>query len=282
MSIIKNYLSPLVEKDFSLKGIWERFKIVFPIMWHGIIPHKNAQNPPNDLPDLNISVTDESVLFSTAMEIYKEANDRIEKLEEKAFKLLTYISALSALILYFLSKINSPASRIFVIISVLLLFIAILLSLRCLGTKTRKSLFIDSIYNFENSKPVQKDKNQLIKFFLDCAIYNQTVADNTADILKASRYFLTFAFIVAFIGVFLNISKIDFTDSKLKETVVIFKDSTIVSDMKSNFLDIKQQLDSLTTIEIEKLSRLDSINKHMDKPKNNNIPHKKTEKKVSS
>jgi hypothetical protein len=277
MSTIENYLSPLVKKDYNFKGILKRFKWVFPIMWHGIIPHKNAQNPSKDLPDLNISDTDESILLSTAMEIYKEANDRIEKLEEKAFKLLTYISALSALILFFLSKIDSPASRVFVIISVLLLFIAILLSLRCLGTKTRKSIFIDSIYNFENSNPVQKNKNQIIKSFLDCAVYNQTVADNTADILKASRYFLTFAFIIAFFVVFLNISKIDFTDSKPKETVVIFKDSTIFSDIKSNYLDIKQQLDSLTMIDIKKLSRLDSIYKHLNKPNSSNVHNKKAE-----
>lgn len=274
MSIIKNYLSPLVEKDFSIKGIWERFKRVLPIMWHGIIPHKNAQNPPTELPDINVSVTDESILFSTTMEIYKEANDRIEKLEEKAFKLLTYISALSALILYFLSRIASAISSVFIIVSIILLFIAIILSLRCIGTKTRKSIFIDTIYNFENSPPVQNSKNQLIKSILDSAVYNQSVADNTADILKASRYFLTSGFLFAFMGVFLSISKIDFTDSKLKETVVIFKDSTMVSDMKSALSDIKQQLDSLTVIDIEKLSRLDSISRHLDKPINSNAQHK--------
>ena len=63
---------------------------------------------------------------------------------------------------------------------------------------------------------------------------------------------------------------------------VVFKDSTLVKNMKSNFLDIKHTLDSLTIIEIEKLSRLDSINNHWDKPNNNNSQHKKTGEKVSS
>ncbi len=259
MSTIRDFLSPLIEKDYNFKNLFKSFCRMFPILWHGLVPHKKAQNPQKEIPDLNISDEDKSAIQSTILDIYNESNSRIEHLEEKAFKLLTYISALSALILFFLSKVDSSFSKLLIIASLLLLFIAILLSLRCMGTKTRKSVFLDSVFDFSGSAPSVKDSNQIYKSYLDCAVYNQAVADNTADILKASRYFLTFAFIIAFLGISINVSKIDFSGKTQKEILVEFKDSTTLKSIDSSLVYLSEKLDSTFRINNSYLMRLDSI-----------------------
>lgn len=260
MPIIKDYLSPLVEKCFNIKQLFKNFIGVFPIMLHGISPHKNAENPPHDLPNIKVPDDDKNIFQATVSEIYKEANDRIEKLEEKAFKLLTYISALSALVLYFLSNVDASSSKILIAISIFLLFIAILLSLRCIGTKTRKSIFIDSIFNFNITPPTLKNGNEISKSYLESAVYNQAVADNTADILKASRYFLTFAFLVAFLGFFINLFEMDFSNKEAKEIIIVFKDSTTFQEITSSLTDVSERLDSAIIIGHKLLLTLDSIN----------------------
>lgn len=255
---IKDYLSPLVAKNLNLQSLFKSFKWIFPIMWHGILPHKNAESPVKELPDIINPNNDSEILQTTIIEIYKEANERIDNLEEKAFKLLTYISALSALILYFLSKLNHSGAKILIIISIFLLFIAILLSLRCIGTKTRRTIFIDSIFDFNSQNPTQKDSNKIRKSYLDCAIYNQTVADNTADILKASRYFLTLAFLIAFIGVSLNIFSMDFSDSSNKETHIILSDSVTFRELNNSIHEIQKTLDSALILNAKYLEKSDT------------------------
>ncbi len=262
MSPITDYLSPLVKKQNKPKKVLRGFCGIFPIMWHGIVPHESAKSPQKDLPDLLIPKEEENSFYSTVLEVYKDANDRIDKLEEKAFKLLSYISALSVLIIFFITQLDSPLSYVFLIISTILLFVAILLSLRCIDIKTRKTVFIDALYDFKEEKPKQQEFAKVLKSYIDSAIYNQSVADNTADIFKASKYFLLFAFIMAFFGLMLNFQKIDIKSNKAQENIVTFKDSSILKRIEYQYIIGNKKTDSLMVIENHRLNLLESALNH--------------------
>lgn len=252
MSKISDFLSPLIEKEFNFKKIFKRIFRIFPIMWHGIVPHKNAKFPTKKLPEFSLNSENENILVDTVKEIYKEANERIDNLEEKAFKLLTYISSLSAVVLFLLSKTDTQFVIIFLIFSLIFLFAAILLSLRCINVKIRRTIFIDALFNFEDNEPSQKSKNEIVTSYLDCAVYNQTVADNTTDILKASRYFLTFAFLFAFFCIPFYLPSMNLNDNKPTETIVIFKDTALIEEIKYNQIKLLDKVDTILLINKQK------------------------------
>lgn len=272
MSSINDYLSPLTEKEYNIKILLKRLFRTFPIMWHGIIPHKKVKSPIKKLPDFSFNSKDENLFVETAKEIYKESNERINNLEEKAFKLLSYISALSAVVLFFYSIIDRPFVKVLLIFSFFLLFVAIFLSLRCITVKKRSSVFLDDLFNFEKEEPTLRNKKEIITSFLDSAIYNQNVADNNADILKASRYFLTFVFIIA-VACIPFILNSDLTDNKPKESILILKDTLLIEELKFNQTNILNQIDTISRINKQNTIKIDTILKKIktkDFPNSNN------------
>jgi hypothetical protein len=199
--------------------------------------------------------------FEVSMEMYKESTKRIDSLEEKGFKLLTYISAVSAILIYFLSKEITGFYKFFVVTSLLFLIIAIIISLRCISIKYQKVLFIDALFNFEpDAEPVTKDKKAVVAEILNCTVYNQTVADNTADILKGARIMLSYGIFTTVIScVFFLYTPFVNDKSKVYQTEMtsadtVFKNS-LISPAKNGDTSIK-----FLNNEIKRLNnRLDSI-----------------------
>jgi hypothetical protein len=194
------YLCPLVEKEkFSLKKVKklvEDFRILF---IHSISFHDAPKEPIEELPDFTSKDTD--MVYSVCREFYNDANERIDKLEDKAIKLLSYVSALFAFISFAFINTSIILTKIILAISMVLLVLSMLISFRCVNVKGRKSLFIPDVFNFESDIPKDNfDKKVISKKLLNTAIYNQNIGDNTADILKAARYVLALALIVSTIG----------------------------------------------------------------------------------
>ena len=140
------------------------------------------------------------MVYSVCREFYNDANERIDKLEEKAIKLLSYVSALLHLYLRIYNT-SIIITKLILAISMVLLVLSMLISFRCVNVKGRKSFFIPDVFNFESDVPKDNfDKKVISKKLLNSAIYNQNIGDNTADILKAARYILALALIVSTIG----------------------------------------------------------------------------------
>lgn len=261
MSEQVDYMAPQVLPEKKISPIWKALKGSFEILIHGLIPHQRAKEPAKKFEKSHIG-TDDGYLYETAIEIYKESSTRIDSLEEKGFKLLTYISAVSAILIYFLSKDIEGMYKFCVILSLSFLVIAIIISLRCIGVKSQKALFIDSLFTFQTtSDPTTKDKKTVTAEILNCAVFNQTVADNTADILRASRIMLSLGIITTIIScVFFLATPGNKDDKKIYQTKVSFADSTftksltssiktqesIVKEMNDEILKLKRKLDSIS------------------------------------
>jgi hypothetical protein len=257
VSILNEYIAPLVQPEKKIKPIWKSLKNTWEILLHGLVPHQSAKPASKQILEDSISEEGEEYLAELSMVLYKESTQRIDGLEEKGFKLLTYISAVSAISIYFMSRDISGIFKITVIVSLLFLVMAIVISLRCIGVKQQKVLFIDSIFDFrEEHKPKSKNKKAIIANLVNCAVFNQTVADNTADILRASRFMLSIGIWTTAISCIFFLSE---ESGKSKVYEVKLADSAVFRSIMS---DLQMQSDStakLTTqIQLVK-KQVDSI-----------------------
>lgn len=114
-----------------------------------------------------------------------------------------------------------------------------IVSLRCVGVKSQKAFFIDAIFNFDgnaNTQTISKEHNEIVANLMNCAVYNQTVADNTADILKASRHILSLGIITTVIALvlFFTINN-DSQKNQIQSVNVKFSDSTFIESTKHKF-----------------------------------------------
>ena len=269
MSELQKHIGPLRDKETDIKKIWKRFKGTFEIIWHGLIPHKAPVEAEKEILPAYFTQTDlDETYYEASKDMYKESQERIKHLEEKAFKLLTYISVLSALLFFFLGKELSGITNLLVLISIGILVIAMIISLRCVGIKTQKAFFINAIFNFDNTPIDSKKSNEISAELMNCAVYNQSVSDNTADILKASRYMLSIAIITTVLALILFFTVNDNSPkTKIQNVSVEFRDTTIVDtfkesiDNQSNMLDqINENMKNLNISVKENVNYLDSIN----------------------
>lgn len=257
VSTLNEYIAPLVQPEKKIKPIWKSLKSTWEILLHGLVPHQSAKPASKQILEDSISEEGEEYFAELSMVLYKESTQRIDGLEEKGFKLLTYISAVSAISIYFMSRDISGIFKITVIVSLLFLVMAIVISLRCIGVKQQKVLFIDSIFDFaEEHKPKSKNKKAIIANLVNCAVFNHTVADNTADILRASRFMLSIGIWTTAISCIFFLSE---EPGKSKVYEVKLADSAVLRSIVS---DLQMQSDStakLTTqIQLVK-KQVDSI-----------------------
>lgn len=199
MNWAREYLyQPIKNRKPSLKGIKRGIQKVVCILPHAFLAHEAPKSPLKELPD----ITDESEhTIALSKELYDDSFERIESIEKKAFNLLALNSALFAFFSFLYIQSSFLALiRFVVFLALVLLSLAILVIFRCMHIKTIRALFINTIFNFDNDDTsLLTDKKKVIKDRLECAIYNQTIADNTVDILSAARYLIgTALFLVLF------------------------------------------------------------------------------------
>lgn len=124
-------------------------------------------------------------------------------------------------------------------------------------------LFIDALFKFEpDAEPATKDKKTVIAEILNCTVYNQTVADNTADILKGARIMLSYGIFTTVIScVFFLYTPATKDENKVYQTKVTLADTTL----KKSIISLAKNKDSsirLLELEVQRLNaRLDSVNK---------------------
>lgn len=238
MSELREYLAPLVNRERKIKPIWNTFADSWEILVHGLVPHERSTEAQNKILAGHIGQDDEHT-NDLITEVYKESRERIDDIEEKGFKLLTYISAVSAISIYFLSRDISGFYKATVIISLFFLVLAIIISLRCIGVKGQKALFIEGLFDFKpGEEPKTKNKKEILANLLNYAVYNHGVADNTADILKATRIMLSLGIFATAISCIFFLSE---GPEKLKVYQVKLADSTSIQSIVSDF---KAQQDS--------------------------------------
>lgn len=257
MSKLAEYIAPLVNREKKIKPVWKSFISSWEILIHGLVPHEKAKGATKEIQEIHITHDDEK-FSELILELYKETRDRIKDIEEKGFKLLTYISAVSAITVYFLSTDISGMYKASVIVSLFFLVLAIIISLRCIGVKGQKALFIDSLFDFkEDAEPKTQSKKQILANLVNCAVYNQSVADNTADILRASRIMLSLGIFATAISCLFFLSK---APEKSKVYEVKLADSAAIRSIVSDF---RAQKDS--TIELS--NKIQGMVKQIDSMK---------------
>lgn len=252
----EKYLCPLVENDkFRWKKVKSIIKDFIEIIIHSLSFHKQPKEPLEQLPEF--SSKNDELIYNVCKEFYNNANDRIDKLEDKAIKLLSYISAIFAFISFTFVNTALVFTKVMLIISLIALVLAIIISFRCVNIKGRKTFFVPSVYSFEKDVPEEHfDKKIISKVFLNSAIYNQNIADNTADVLKGARYALTIAILISTIG-FLGGAFSCFTTT--------LKDSTVKAEnhFKVNDIDNKIDITNKTLADISNNIKVLNDNKQL-------------------
>ena len=138
------YLCKNINVQFP--NIWKLLKKFFILMLHSIFPHESPTNPSETLPEINIDKNNQNTVYNICLNIYNEAEKRINKLEEKSFKMLSYISAIFAFLTFIIINIESKNGKIIIFTSMFFLIVSLLISFRCLNIKSILRTFIDDIY----------------------------------------------------------------------------------------------------------------------------------------
>lgn len=261
------YLCPNVEKEkFSFKKIRKIVKDFFILLVHSISFHENPRKPLEVLPDF-ISQDDDFIL-SICKGFYDDANDRIDKIEEKAIKLLSYISALFAFLSFAFINTSFIFSQVIFLVAMILLVLSIFISFRCVNIKSRETIFLPSIYDFSHEQPRENfNKKDIAKHYLNASIFNQNIADNSADILKISRCMLAIALFTGILGFISGIGGYINTENniytvKIEENDNIIELGEIMSNTNKVLNDIKNQIDM--NYDIKKINnQIDSLLKEV-------------------
>ncbi|MCZ8091204.1 hypothetical protein [Flavobacterium sp.] len=257
MAEIKDFLhKPITTSKINF---WSTFKNNLELIYHSLLPHAFPVEPNSKITKKSIKKRDIDLVYESSIEIYKDSKERINSLENKAFNLMTYISAITALLIFLLDKELNTITKILAFTSILTLILALLISLRCIGIKTQKTLFINSMFEFnDNQLPKSKSKKHIAAELINNAIFNQNIADNTTDILKASRMLL-------FCGIILSlVTFLSFIIQNEERKIEPNKKIEIVNSkyIDSLFLDYKKS----KTLKSEKISnKTDTSNKKIEK-----------------
>ncbi|WP_035295400.1 hypothetical protein [Brevibacillus thermoruber] len=237
------YLPPQIGKEkFSLKRMFRYVKDFWQLLIHSLSPHEFPKEPKEKLP--NIQSPNHSEIYSICKDMYNSSNDRIDKLEDKAIKLLSYITALFALISFAFLNIASVGVKYILLVSMLMLLLSIIISFRCVNVKGRKSMFLPSIYDFTYGRPIENfDLKIYSKKMLEAAVFNQNVADNTADLLKAARNMLILAIALSAIAVLIGAFSFN---SQPKPTVVKIDSSVSFSVLENKLNETNNILNSIS------------------------------------
>lgn len=267
MSDYTKYIPPLVEPETNVKKWFSGFRSFFAILYHGIIPHKNPKDAElnlteNDFKD--ISGEEFATFQQIATSMYDDSRNSIKSIEEKSFKLLTYISALSAILFFFLSKKINTYITVLIIISLLLLVIAIIVSLRCVNLKYQKALFINTAFNFKDKVKPYSAKH-ITAELMNFAVFNRNVANNTADILKSARHFVSLGIIFTFLSLILFFTsnnsgvKINKVNAPFDDQTVILEHLKTIKKQTMELESLNKLIGNLNKIETEKSKEIDSL-----------------------
>jgi len=242
----EEFLSPNIEKDkFKFKRIQKTIHDFVILIVHALSFHKQCKEPLKKLP--NIQTENQDLAYDVCKKFYNDSNERIDGLEEKSSKLLLYISAIFAFISFMFTNIPSTTSRYLLLSAMILLILSIIISFRCVNVKGRKAFFLPDIYDFSSTPPVETIEMNLISNKLrDYAIYNHSIADNTADLVKASRYSLTLGIVVSMIA--LLISFPFYIKKTEKITKVELTNQMDLSLIQNELNRTNNNIDSLVTV----------------------------------
>src|SRR5690606_35763871 len=94
------------------------FKSNLELIYHSLLPHSFPIEPKSKITAESIKEKDIDVIYESSLEIYKDSKERIKSLESKAFNLMTYISAITAILVFLLDKEINNTTKILAIISI--------------------------------------------------------------------------------------------------------------------------------------------------------------------
>lgn len=229
------YLCPQIGiENFTWKRLTKFLNKFYFLLRHSLFPHATAAYPLKDLPAFLDSNNDKS--FDVVKDIYQSSIARIDKLESKSSNLLSYVTAVFAFLSFFFIQFkDSNILKVFLIISIFLLILSIIISFRCLTIKSISKIFITDVFEMDSSPPTFNYSDSKIKdAYLKSAIFNENIADNTADMLNGARFFLVSSLIVGLTGIFVSLAIGSFSQKviKIDEKTALITISQELTDIK--------------------------------------------------
>lgn len=237
------YLAPIIQREkFTLKKVKTTIIDFFILLVHSLSPHEIPKEPPEKLP--KIMSENENDVYSICKDMYNSSNQRIDSLEDKATKLVTFISILFTIISFVFLNIASNVIKYILIVSMIILLLALLTAFRCVNIKYRKTMFLSSIYDFEsNDKPIEDfNLNSQSQKLLQAAIYNQNIADNTADVLKSTRNLLFLS--ICIVAIAFLIGGISYVNQE-KATIVKIENPSSTDSLQKELKEISEALSTI-------------------------------------
>lgn len=149
MNWTEEYLIPPIESDsLSFELLKKIVSDIRELVPHALKPHKSQVSPKKPLP----KVPSEDAETAKACErIYDASLTRIDTLEKKALGLLSYVTALFALLFFAYSQFGGFQGTYWLLLPLSLLVVTLVISFRCLSVKAIQHIFVDDIYNFDDS-----------------------------------------------------------------------------------------------------------------------------------
>jgi hypothetical protein len=243
MSKLADYLPPQIKSTYPGKKSGKKIKGFFVILIHALLPHEIPAQPNKKIISDHITEENADIQYDLSLEFFKESNETIDSLEEKGFKLLTYITAIAAVPIYLLTTASQDELRLFIYISLITNGIALLISMRCIGVKIRRGIHLTTLFKFDDlpgTAPVDYDKKRITANLINMSVHNYNVATNTADVYNATRKMLLICMFFTLVACCVHFLP---TSSKHKEepvrNIVSFSDSTFLKELskKQNTLD---------------------------------------------
>lgn len=187
-----NYIpKPIKNKpEFSYKRI-----VVDPLenLFLSILPYSDARRSDNPYPKLRGVEREE---LNLCFKVYDEANRRIDKLENKSFRVFTYVTAITASYVYVVSDIDFKqiSNCIYIFHHILFVFfgLALFLSLKAMKSKGKETITTSEVYEvyddndyLEIEKPHKIDLNNLGRELITQADANVQTGNRIAQILSS-------------------------------------------------------------------------------------------------
>ncbi|MFN0157094.1 MAG: hypothetical protein ACKVRP_03360 [Bacteroidota bacterium] len=219
MAWTDDYLIPPIESEWpSLKLLKKLIKDFAVLVPHSLMPHKKPKNPSKDLPKL----TPDENTKKLCEKIYESSLSRIDSVEKKALGLLSFVTALSALLFFTYAQLSGLQGTGWLWVSMGCLLLTLIISFRCLSVKGIEHIFVNNIYDFDSTPA--SSSTELYVDYLSAAIFNEARADNTADMLRAARMTLAlsiFLFVITLFSVVTFGDKVDtLSSTKLQQDQV--------------------------------------------------------------
>ena len=238
----RKYYPPLVRSKIprfvDIKNYFGR--LLFGL-WHTMLPHEMPRDPAQQLPNLQ---NNSKELYDVCSDMYRDSKERINKLEQKALNLLPYVSVLFGIVTFTFATVDKPfILNVVTVVIIFLLLSSIIISFRCTSIKCVKTVYVFDIYRIDNGDAKEDfDLARMSSSLVDCALFNNNVGNNVADMLNMAREYFKVALILGILGASVVIGLSYYQSRNATEAKEVSSIESLEMSIKSKFETLSARL----------------------------------------